>query len=95
MKTKSGVGGSHYLKTLSKSRKSLDVVPKMTKQKRYAWYTMPDTTNFSNEVKRKLISTALKIALTFVAMNHMDNFDNELKKQQKRGPILVWNRLAS
>ena len=48
---------------------------------------MPDTTNFSEDVKRKLISTALKIALTFVMKNQVYNFDNELRKQHEGGAI--------
>ena len=48
---------------------------------------MPDTSNFTDEVKRKMISAALKIALSFVMKNHVYNFNNELRNQQEGGAI--------
>ena len=57
------------------------------KEKRYAPYTMPDTSTFTNEIKRRMISTALSVALTFVMKNHVYNFNNELRKQREGGAI--------
>ena len=48
---------------------------------------MPDTTQFTNEMKRKLVSAALRVALTFIMQNHVYAFDNELRKQQEGGAI--------
>lgn len=58
-----------------------------SKTKRYAPYVMPDTTTFSDEEQRRLICTALKIALTFVMKNHVYIFDNELRRQKEGGAI--------
>ena len=49
------------------------------KTKRYAPYKMPDTTQFTNEMKRKLVSAALRIALTFIMQHHVCAFDHELR----------------
>ena len=48
---------------------------------------MPDVTQITDDVKRKMISTALRNALTFVMRNHVNAFDNELRKQTEGGPI--------
>ena len=48
---------------------------------------MPDTTTFSNEVKKRLLRSALQIALTLVMKNHVYVFENELRKQRKGGAI--------
>ena len=46
---------------------------------------MPDTSGVTNKTKKTMVSTALKAALSFVMKNHIYNFDNKLRKQQKGG----------
>ena len=48
---------------------------------------MSDTTNFSNEIKKRLLTIALQIALTLVMKNHVYVFNNELRKQRTGGAI--------
>ena len=48
---------------------------------------MPDTTQFTDETKKRLLTIALRIALTFVMRNHVYDFDNQLRKQREGGAI--------
>ena len=48
---------------------------------------MPDTSSFTNEKKRKMISTALKVALKFLMKKHVYNLNNQMRKQQEGGAI--------
>ena len=43
--------------------------------------------NPGEDTKRKMMIEAMKIALTFVMKNHVYKFDDELKQQNKGGPI--------
>ena len=52
------------------------------KEKRYAPWIMPDTMNFPKEIKKRLVTIALRIVLTMVMKNHVYVFNNELRKQR-------------
>ena len=57
------------------------------KTKRYKPWNMPDTSQLNDDEKRRLLTFALKIALTFVMKNHIYIFDNTIRKQREGGAI--------
>ena len=55
--------------------------------KRYAPWIMPDTSTFTNEEERKLLTIALKIAISAILKNHIYKFDEKLYRQTSGGAI--------
>ena len=54
---------------------------------RYGPWNMADVSNFTEAEKRRLLATALKIALTIVMKNHIYVFGGQLRRQKEGGAI--------
>ena len=55
--------------------------------KRYVPWIMPNTSTFTDDEKRSLLTFALKIALSAIFKNHIYKFDGKLYRQTSGGAI--------